>query len=307
MQIHPPYLEKGDLVGITAPARWISPGDTEFFLKLLHDAGFRAVTGPIYKRYNQFAGTDGERLKDLQSMLDHPDIRAIFCARGGYGSMRLLKGIDLEAFAARPKWLVGYSDITALHCLLQIKIGCESLHAPMPWSFKECPVKSDPGSAGLFGALTGEMPDYRVESHALNRNGTGEGILLGGNLSVLYSLTGTPYQLDTGGGILFLEDVDEYLYHIDRMMQNLKLSGMLSGLQGLVVGGMTDMHDNEVPFGRDAYSIIRDAVNQYDYPVLFGFPAGHLDTNLALVLGRRSRLTVDDRGGRLQGLDPGET
>lgn len=300
--MRPPYLKKGDLVGIAAPARWVNQDDIAGFMKVLKKEGYEALSGEIHPRHHQFAGDDPARLADLQSMFDHPDIRAIFCARGGYGSMRLLEDIDLSEFSKNPKWLVGFSDITALHSLLWTRLKCESLHAGMPYTFKDISGPEDPGITSLFGVLRGEMPGYKVEPHPLNRSGEAEGILTGGNLSVLYSLTGTPYQPDTRDAILFLEDVDEYLYHIDRMMLNLKLSGMLTGLKGLIVGGMTDMHDNETPFGRDAFQIIRDAVNEYDYPVLFDFPAGHRDPNLVLVLGRKHRLTVDDKvGGTLTG------
>ena len=302
VQLRPPTLRKGDLVGITAPARWVDPKDLEFFMAVMEAEGFRTHVGAVHTHHHQFAGDDSARLKDLQAMLDHPDIRAIFCARGGYGSLRLLEDIDLRGFSKNPKWLVGFSDITALHALLQVGLGCESLHAGMPYSFRGMTGQENPGISSMLDALRGEMPDYSVEPHALNRTGDAEGILLGGNLSVLYSLTGTPYQPDTKNAILFLEDVDEYLYHIDRMMQNLKLSGMLSGLKGLIIGGMTDMNDNEVPFGSDAYQIILDSISDYNYPVLFDFPAGHRNPNLALVLCRKYRLSVDKQGmGTLSG------
>ena len=297
--MRPPYLKKGDLVGLTAPARWVNPEDIKEFLDVLNEEGYHPVMGPIHSRCNQFAGDDPTRLEDLQSMFDHPEIRAIFCARGGYGTIRILPQLVLDEFSRYPKWVVGYSDITALHSLLAVRTGCESLHACMPYSFKDLSSRNNAGITSLFDALRGKMPDYRVEAHALNRPGQAEGILIGGNLSVLYSLTGTPYQIDTKNAILFLEDVDEYLYHIDRMMQNLKLCGMLSGLAGLVVGGMTDMNDNEIPYGSEASQIIREAVDKYGYPVLFNFPAGHGDPNLSLVLGRKSRLIVDDQGGKL--------
>ncbi|MCK4750229.1 MAG: LD-carboxypeptidase [Bacteroidales bacterium] len=297
--MRPQYLNKGDLAGITAPARWINPEDMENFMSILEAEGFRSVTGPIHTRHHQFAGDDPSRLDDLQSMLDNPDIRAIFCARGGYGSARLLKDIDLSEFAKNPKWLIGFSDITALHSLLQARLGCESLHACMPYSLRDIADRGNPGITSMFDALRGNMPEYRVDAHSLNRCGQAEGTLLGGNLSVLYSLTGTPYQLDTKNSILFREDVDEYLYHIDRMMQNPKLSGMLSDLKGLVIGGMTDMRDNEVPFGSNAFQIIRDTVSGFDYPVLFDFPAGRRNPNLALVLGRKYKLIVDAMAGNL--------
>ncbi len=295
----PPFVNSGDLVGITAPARWVDPEDIQRFLSFLEKEGLKTMTGSIHTRYHQFAGEDQNRLDDLQRMLDHPDIRAIFCARGGYGTLRLLDKIDLRGFAQYPKWVVGFSDITALHVCLQMKIGMASIHAAMPYTLREVKDIEDPAAASLFAILRGELPSYHVPVHPLNREGTGTGILLGGNLSMLYSLTGTLFQFPTQGAILFLEDVDEYLYHIDRMMQSLKLAGMLENLAGLIVGGLTDMHDNEVPFGMDAAEIVRAAVDDYNFPVCFDFPAGHVEGNMALVLGRQVTLEVNPEGSRL--------
>lgn len=299
----PPYLKSGDLVGITAPARWVDPEDIRHFLTFLEKEGLKTMTGSIYNRHHQFAGEDKDRLNELQQMLDHPDIKAIFCSRGGYGTLRLLDKIDLRGFAQHPKWLVGFSDITALHACLQMRIGMASIHGAMPYTLREATDAEDPAVSSLFGILKGDLPSYAVPAHPLNREGTGSGILLGGNLSVLYSLTGTLFQIPTRGAVLFLEDVDEYLYHIDRMMQNLKLAGMLENLAGLVVGGLTDMHDNEVPFGMDAAEIIRSAVEEYDFPVCFDFPAGHVDGNMAMVLGRQVSLEVTGEGSRLAYVD----
>ena len=299
MQIRPSYLKKGDKIGISAPARWIDPGDLDFFLGIMEREGYRPVIGSVFTHHHQFAGDDLERQNDLQAMMDDPDIRAIFCARGGYGSVRILNQINTDGFARHPKWLTGFSDITVLHSLLWTQLRCESLHACMPFTMKDFSDLNNPGISSLLAALKGEMPAHTAAPCALNRPGAAEGILLGGNLSVLCSLTGTPWHLDTQGAVLFLEDVDEYLYHIDRMMLNLKMAGMLSGLAGLVIGGMTDMKENAVPFGKDANQIIREAVEEYDYPVCLNFPAGHKDPNLALVLGRKAKLHVDDTGCRL--------
>jgi len=299
----PPYLKSGDLVSIAAPARWVDPEDIKNFLSLLEQEGLKTITGSIFTRHHQYAGEDKDRLDDLQKMLDHPDIKAIFCARGGYGTMRLLDKIDLKGFAEHPKWVVGFSDITALHAYLQMRIGVASVHAAMPYTLKDVTDRDNPAVKSLFGVLKGEFPSYTVPVHSLNRKGKSSGILLGGNLSVLYSLTGTLFQFPTQGAILFLEDVDEYLYHIDRMMQNLKLAGMLENLAGLVVGGLTDMHDNEVPFGKVAVEIIRAAVEEYDFPVCFDFPAGHVEGNLAMVLGRQVSFEVNDDGSQLAYID----
>ena len=295
----PPYLKPGDLVSIAAPARWVDPEDIENFLSLLEQEGLKTMTGSIFARYHQFAGEDKARLDDLQQMLDHPDIKAIFCARGGYGTIRLLDKIDLKGFANHPKWVVGFSDITALHAYLQMRIGVACIHAAMPYTLKDVTDNKDPAVESLFGILKGEFPTYTFPAHSLNRKGKGSGILLGGNLSMLCSLTGTLFQFPTKDAILFLEEVDEYLYHIDRMMQNLKLAGMLENLAGLVVGGLTDMHDNEVPFGMTAAEIIREAVKEYDFPVCFNFPAGHVEENMAMVLGRQVSLEVSEEGSQM--------
>ncbi len=289
----PPFISAGDKVGIVAPARWVGKEDMEFFIGALEEEGWKAVTGSIYSRHHQFSGSDEDRLRDLQQLLDDKEIKAVFCARGGYGTARLLDGIDLNEFARHPKWIAGFSDITALHSCILMKTGKAVLHSAMPYTLRDAEGRDDSGLASLFGVLQGEFPHYKVSPDELNRSGSGRGILLGGNLSVLYSLTGTVYQVPTKGAILFLEEVDEYLYHIDRMMLNLRMSGMLEQLNGLIVGGMTDMHDNQVPYGKNACEIIREAVEPYEFPVCFGFPAGHQSPNLALVLGRDVDLVVE--------------
>lgn len=299
----PPYLSSGDLVSIAAPARWVDPEDIQNFLAVLEREGLKTKTGSIFTRHHQFAGDEKSRLDDLQQMLDHPDIRAIFCARGGYGALRLLGNIDLKGFAENPKWLVGFSDITTLHAYLHMRIGVASIHAAMPYTFRDVGDMNIPAVTSMLGILKGELPSYTAPANPLNREGNSTGILLGGNLSVLYSLTGTLFQLPTKGAILFLEDVDEYLYHIDRMMQNLKLAGMLENLAGMVVGGLTDMHDNEVPFGMEATEIIRAAVEEFDFPVCFDFPAGHIRENMALVLGKQVSIEVTREGSKLNYID----
>ncbi len=293
MQI-PPYLNPGDSVGLVAPARWVDKNDIRFFTEYIEKQGWKVRIGAVHERFNQFSGIDTERLKDLQSMLDDPEIKAVICVRGGYGSARLLDRIDFNAFARNPKWIAGFSDITALHSCVLMRMGTAVLHCGMPYSYRE--GKDVEGLKSLIDALKGNTPGIEVPADQMNREGRGQGILLGGNLSVLYSLTGTSYQVPTKEAILFLEDVDEYLYHIDRMMLNLKLAGMLEQLNGLIIGGMTDMHDNETPFGKNAREIIMDAVEPYNFPVCFGFPAGHQEPNLALVFGREVHLEVSPEG-----------
>ncbi|HNY03385.1 MAG TPA: LD-carboxypeptidase [Bacteroidales bacterium] len=289
--ITPAYLKKGDQVAIVSPARSITFEEVHPAIRFFGRNGLEAVLGNyVFSRHRQFAGTDEQRSRDFQSMLDHPDIRAIVCSRGGYGTVRILDRLDFTAFCENPKWIVGYSDVTVLHSHIHRRFGIETLHAPMPVNIKG--DQPDDSLQTMINALFGKRIAYTVPRAPLSREGRAEGILTGGNLSVLYSLMGTPSEIDTDGKILFIEDLDEYLYHIDRMMMNLKRAGKLAKLKGLIVGGMTKMNDNTIPYGMTAQEIVADAVAGYPYPVCFDFPAGHLDTNLALILGRKVKLTV---------------
>ncbi|MEL6809895.1 MAG: LD-carboxypeptidase [Bacteroidota bacterium] len=288
--VTPPSLQPGDTVGIAATARKITKAELQPALDLLTQWGLVAVLGhTIGAEAHQFAGDDTLRTQDFQAMLDNPNIKAIWCARGGYGTVRMLDGLDFTLFKQHPKWIVGYSDITVLHSHIHT-LGIETLHAQMPL---EVDKKTLSTRESIYETLFGRKGDILMEKkHSLNRNGTANGLLVGGNLSVLYSLCGSSSALNTAGKVLFLEDLDEYLYHIDRMMQNLKRNGMLENLAGLVIGGMTQMHDNSIPFGQNAEEIIRAAVEGYEYPVCFNFPAGHTRDNRALVLGRQVELMV---------------
>lgn len=286
--IQPPYLKKGDTIGIIACARKISREELDPAVDILKSWGLQVVLGKnLFNADHQFSGTDTERAEDMQTMLDDTSVKAVISARGGYGTMRIIDKIDFNKFKKTPKWIIGYSDITVLHSHIHT-LGMETLHATMPINFH----KDAEALESLRNALFGEQINYEIESHPLNRKGIAQGELIGGNLSLLYALTGSVSDVDTTGKILFIEDLDEYLYHIDRMMMNLKRSGKLSRLAGLVVGGMTDMKDNAVPFGKTAEEIILDAVKEYNYPVCFHFPAGHVDKNLALYLGRKAKLEV---------------
>jgi muramoyltetrapeptide carboxypeptidase len=262
-------------------------------MELIRSWGLHVVTGQyLFKHRNSFAGTDAQRAADFQAMLDDPGIRAILCARGGYGTLRIMKRLSFEKFILHPKWIAGCSDITVLHAFLQQQLGVESLHSAMPRYVP--PEKPDLASMdSLRAALFGEVRQYGIQPHKDNLYGTARGVLVGGNLSVLYSLAGTGIEPDTAGRILFLEDVNEYLYHIDRMIMNLDWRGRLKGLKGLVVGAMNGMKVSGSGFRKPAYAIIRDAVSGYGYPVIFGFPAGHLRPNMSLVLGREVQITVD--------------
>jgi muramoyltetrapeptide carboxypeptidase len=286
-------LQKGDRVALVAPARAIHQSEIQDFLDLAtREWGLEVQTEPeLFNRDHQFAGDDPTRIAAFQKLIDDPGVKAIFCCRGGYGTTRILNSLDLTAFRKHPGWIIGYSDITALHALLN-REGIESMHAMMPFSYTAGRPEVQSSAESLYKALFQEVGDYHFPAHTLNVEGYASGELIGGNLSVIYSLQATPWQYQPRNKILFLEDVDEYLYHIDRMMMNLQASGFLEGLSGLIVGYMTDMHDNETSFGMDAFHIISSAVKPYGYPVGFGLPAGHQDPNNALIIGRKVSLEV---------------
>ncbi len=297
--IVPPILKKGDAVGIVAPARKVTRDEIAPAIAMIESWGLKVVLGKnLFGEFNQFSGTDSQRAADFQSMIENPKVKAIICARGGYGSIRILDEINLRQLQREPKWVVGYSDITVFHGMLNSWYMMESIHGIMPINF---PVNGQPNQSteSLRKVLFGETPSYQVQPHAFNRMGEAKGKLIGGNLSILYSLSGTDADIIADGKILFIEDLDEYLYHIDRMMMNLKRSGKLRAIAGLVIGGMTDMNDNPIPYGKTALEIIRDTVAEYEYPVCFGFPTGHQVDNVALIMGRNVTLEVSDNGSTL--------
>lgn len=288
--ILPPYLKKGDTVAIIATARKISKEEIQPAVTFFESYGLSVLLGKnLFESNNQYAGTDLQRAEDLQWALNDKNIKAIIIARGGYGTIRLMEHVDFTEFKKCPKWVVGYSDVTVLHSAIH-NIGVATLHATMPLNFS----KNQEATRSLIKALLGKLTEIETEENYSNIEGTTSGKLVGGNLSLLYALSGTPYDIDTRDKILFIEDLDEYLYHLDRMMMQLKLSGKLSCLKGLIVGGMTDMKDNAIPFGKLPEEIILDAVRDYNYPVCFDFPAGHIDKNLAMYFGREVELTVND-------------
>jgi muramoyltetrapeptide carboxypeptidase len=286
----PSYLKKGDTVAIIATARKVSKEEIQPAVAFFESYGLCVVLGKnLFESSNQYAGTDAQRTEDLQWALNDKTIKAIIIARGGYGSVRTIEQIDFTEFKKHPKWMVGYSDVTVLHNAIH-KIDVATLHATMPLNF----TKNEEATKSMVDALFGKLIQIETEENYSNISGTAKGQLVGGNLSLIYSLSGTPFDIDTTNKILFIEDLDEYLYHIDRMMMQLKLSGKLKGLKGLIVGGMTDMKDNAIPFGKFPEDIILDAVKEYNYPVCFDFPAGHIDRNLAMYFGREVELTVTD-------------
>jgi muramoyltetrapeptide carboxypeptidase len=290
-------LRQGDKIAIVSTARKISIEEIEAAIDTLQQWGLEVVLGQtIGASYNQFAGDDALRLQDLQLMLDDPEIKAILCARGGYGTTRIIDQVNFNRFETAPKWLVGFSDVTTLHSHIH-NFGIETIHALMPVLFAK--PGTEAAKESLRRALFGEELQYQVPAHEFNRTGLGEGRLVGGNLSMLHTLTGTRSDIDTHGKILFLEDLDEYLYHIDRMLVHLDRSGKLSSLAGLIIGHMSDMHDNAVPFGKNAYEIINEHTGKYNYPVCYGFPVGHEPDNHAMICGRKARLTVTEQGAKL--------
>jgi len=285
-------LKQGDKVAIVSTARKISSEDLSAATSIIEGWGLVVVLGEtIGATEGQFGGSDNLRASDMQNMLDRPDIRAVFCARGGYGTVRIIDMLDFTSFMKQDKWIIGYSDITVLHSHIHRHFGVPTLHANMPITFPTDGSENE-STQSIWRALSGQTLSYGWSSAELNRTGKAEGLLVGGNLSVLNSLLGSRSDIDTDGKILFIEDLDEYLYHIDRMMINFRRSEKLSGLKGLIVGGMSDMNDNEIPYGKNALEIISEHVSEYDYPVAFGFPAGHIDDNRALIMGSSVHFNV---------------
>lgn len=300
--ITPKYLIKGDTIGLISTARKITKAELKPAIKCFSDEGFKVVTAPfVYEDYHQFAGTDEQRIADFEWMINNPDIKAIICIRGGYGTARIIDRIDFSQFIKNPKWICGYSDVTVLHAHIH-KFGIKTIHSTMPINFPTDGTANN-SVLTLIGALKGEDISYQIYPNPLNRLGNCEGTLIGGNLSILYSIQGTESDIDTKDKILFIEDLDEYLYHIDRMIISLKRGGKLAPILGLIIGGMSDMHDNTIPFGKTAEQIIHDAVKDLSFPVCFDFPAGHIDENLALIMGAKIRLDVSKKESSITFID----
>lgn len=293
--IIPPYLQKGETIGIVAPAGFMPIEKMQTCIDTLDSWGFNVQLGATTHSdsQNYFSGTDDERLNDLQQMLDDSNIKAILCARGGYGTSRIIDRISFKKFKKHPKWIIGFSDITVLHSHIFSNYKIASLHAPMAAAFNDGEF-TNPYVESLRNVLEGKPSHYECPSHAFNNAGEAKGQLVGGNLSLLCHLIGTDSDIKTKNKILFLEDVGEYLYNVDRLMLQLKRCRRLDSLAGLIIGGFTDNKDTERSFGKSVYDIIYEQVNQYDYPICFGFPVSHEKENYALKIGERYTLHVGE-------------
>ena len=293
----PQSLQQGDLVAIVTTARKIDREDIQKAIELLESWGLNTVVGKtIGKADHQFGGTDADRTTDFQEAMNNDAIKAIWCARGGYGTVRILDGLYFSKFITNPKWVIGFSDVTALHSHIH-NLGVQSIHGIMPITVKSSTPEA---ITSLKNYLFGNPVKHEVPCESQNKYGKGEGELVGGNLSMLYSLLGSESAIKTDGKILFIEDLDEYLYHVDRMMMNLKRNGYFNNLKGLIVGGMTKMNDNTIPFGKTAEEIILDNIKEFDFPVCFNFPAGHLKDNRALKFGKTVAFNVSKEGTHLK-------
>jgi muramoyltetrapeptide carboxypeptidase len=284
----PPILQKGDTIALLATARKNTVDNLKPAIDLLHSWGLEVIIGStIGLDNNQLAGTDAQRAADFQKQMDNPNIKAIWCVKGGYGTVRIIDLLDFSKFKQNPKWIIGFSDITVLHNHLNT-MGFKSIHAVMPITV---PRATPEAIETLRMSLFGEKLAYSIPSDRMNRLGNATGQIVGGNLSILYSLLGSTSAIDCNDKILFIEDLDEYLYHIDRMMMNLKRNGCLESVKGIIVGSMTKMKDNDIPWGKDAVAIIEDVTAKYAIPVIYNFPAGHIRDNRALILG--STITME--------------
>lgn len=298
--ITPAYLKPGNTIGIVCPAGYLPASSIQTCVAVLAQWGYRVMQGSTIggNSSTYFSGTDQERLTDLQRMLDDPAVHAILCGRGGYGTGRIIEQLDFSKFIESPKWIIGYSDITVLHAHIHRHHQIVTLHAPMATAFNGEGWKSE-YIQSLREALEGISSACSGPDHAFNRLGVVTAPLVGGNLALLAHLVGTSSDLDTEGKILFIEDIGEQLYNIDRMLYQYKRSGKLRSLAGLIVGGFTECKDTERPFGKTAYEIIQDAVAEYTYPVCYDFPVSHTERNVALKVGATYSLRVDATGSLL--------
>ncbi len=282
----PPYLKKSDTIGITLPAGYMANEKAQVCIDTLQKWGYNVLVGKTLgsKSKTYFSGTDEERLNEFQAMLDEPSVKAILCGRGGYGVGRIIDSLDFTSLKKNPKWIIGFSDITVLHAHINRNYKIATLHSPMAGAFNDGGFKNK-YVLSLKNALEGIKTDYSFKTHRLNHTGAATAELVGGNLALLSHLIGTKSDVQTSGKILFIEDVGEQHYNVDRMMHQMKRSGKLNDLAGLIVGGFTDMQDTERPFGKKVYDLIYDLVKEYNYPICFGFPVSHDKENFALKEG----------------------
>ena len=295
MTIIPHYLKPGDTIGLVCPAGFMPQEDFSTSIEILQQWGFKVAVGKTPgHQFNYFSGTDEERLNDLQRMMDDKNIKAILCARGGYGTGRIIDKLNFKKFVQHPKWIIGFSDITVLHSHILSNYKIASLHAPMSAAFNDEEYKNE-YIQSLQDALIGLRANYKVAPHEFNQKGKGTGTLVGGNLSLLVNMIGTPSDIKTKNKILFMEDVGEYIYNVDRMMRHLQRCGKLDHLKGLIIGGFTDMKDTKVPYGQNADEVIKDIVKDYKFPVCFHFPVSHEKENYALKVGVKYKFSVSDK------------
>ena len=289
----PNYLKKGDTIGIVCPAGFMALEKVQACIDVLQQWGYVVRLGKTVggASQNYFSGSDNERLDDFQQMLDDEDIKAILCARGGYGVGRIIDDINFKKFKKKPKWIIGFSDITVLHSHIHTNYKTATLHAPMASAFNEGEDKNE-FVQSLKNALEGKRIKYSCPAHEMNQKGEAIGSLVGGNLSLLTNLIGTSSDIKTKNKILFLEDIGEYLYQVDRMLYQLKRNGKFESLAGLIIGGFTDMKDTERPFGKSIYEIVKELLKEYDYPICFDFPVSHAKENYALKVGIGYRFKV---------------
>lgn len=300
--IQPPLLKKGDTVALVATARKHLDDDLKDAVALLESWGLKALLGStIGLEHHQLAGSDLERAQDFQNQCKNPDIKAIWCVRGGYGTVRMLDLVDFTTLERNPKWIIGFSDVTVLHAQL-LKINLESIHGFMAFN---TPTATEKAKKSLQQALMHNELEYHIPFHLMNKIGVAKGVLVGGNLSVLYSLIGSKTHVDFQDKILFIEDLDEYLYHMDRMLVNLKRSGIFRQIKGLIVGGMTQMRDSQIPWGKNILEIIEEHLAETTIPVAFEFPSGHIPDNRALIMGRKVELNVTMKETKLKFLKNG--
>lgn len=302
--ITPPFLKRGDTIGVIAPSRFISHEIMQTAIHFFTSHGFVLKTAPhLFSQHFQFSGTDTERAHDFNEMIEDKNVKAIVCARGGYGIVRILDELKLRPLQLNPKWIIGNGDVTLLHSLINSWYGIETMQALMPKDYPHI-TQGNEACEIMINILMGGLPTYTVPHNPLNKIGKVEGTLTGGNLLSLVTQIGTDCDFSAQDKILFIENSKSMLYDVDRMMMQLKRSGRLKVLKGLIVGTFSDIHDSQIPFGLNSYEIINNICKDYDFPICFGFEAGRGSQNLPLIMGRKVSLEVDSRGAKVQFLNP---